>query len=141
VCHKRAGERVADPTAEDMAAWVFENVDTKVPELLSGDPTWREQTEGRFQGVASPYGTELEPEAWLFDETGLVPDVVLRFESLAEDFADLCSRFGVENRLEHRNRHSYRGGHHYRDYYSSEESVEAVRKNFSRVIDHFGYEF
>ncbi len=76
---------------------------------------------------------------WVVDpRTGEVAlDFIGRFESLAEDFAEICRRLEVDVALPHR-RPS--GGGDYRSEYDA-HSIEIIRKVYVRDIDAFGYDF
>jgi hypothetical protein len=65
-------------------------------------------------------------------------NVLLRFESLDSDFAQLCSRLGIPSvPLPRRNASSH---DHYSRYYDT-ELIEAVRSRFREEIDLGRYTF
>lgn len=75
---------------------------------------------------------------WMVDESGeLILDFIGRFENLAADFAQVCSRIGVDTLLPHVNRTDHE---HCREYYD-ERSIEIVRRYFAVDIEKFDYEF
>ncbi len=75
---------------------------------------------------------------WLCDEEGrCMVDYVGRFERLAEDFAQVAARLGVEARLPH----AKPGAHgHYRGYYD-DETRAVIAERFARDLEAFGYRF
>ena len=65
-------------------------------------------------------------------------DYIMRFESLASDFAFICKKIGIgEHRLPHRNASSRK---HYSISYD-QEMVDLVAAKYSREIEMFGYTF
>ena len=75
---------------------------------------------------------------WLKDFSGKVPmDVLIRFEALAEGFATLCDRLGLEAWLEHRL--AGKTGN-WRDAYSG-TAVDLVARAFPEEIALFDYNF
>ncbi|NQU49232.1 MAG: sulfotransferase family 2 domain-containing protein [Planctomycetes bacterium] len=64
-------------------------------------------------------------------------DFVGRFENLREDFAEACSRIGVDAALPHLNRTKHRD---FRDYYDS-QTRDYVAKHWHQEIQLFGYDF
>ena len=76
---------------------------------------------------------------FIMDEAGKpLVDFIGRFENLAEDFATICGKIGIETPpLPHLNRSPHR---HYRECYD-DEAIEFVTDNFADDIAHFGYTF
>jgi hypothetical protein len=73
------------------------------------------------------------------EEGGVGLDFVGRFESLSEDFAEVCRRLGIRKRLPHEKRSS-RSDRDYRRYYT-DAARQLVAERYRRDIDLFGYEF
>lgn len=74
----------------------------------------------------------------LVDEQGeLVPNVLLRYESLRYDYFQLCQRIGKPFYLPHINT-TQRGS--YRQYFSQSQAAR-VRNLFEKDIERFGYNF
>lgn len=69
----------------------------------------------------------------------LVVDTVLRFETLAQDFAEFSDRFGLGVRLPER-RYRSTGTYDYRTYYT-DDVLEAIEPRVSRDAKLFGYTF
>jgi hypothetical protein len=68
-------------------------------------------------------------------------DRVLRFETIDDDFADLCRQLGIDcPALPHANRGPDRERNDYRDYYTA-RSRDIVARWYRNEIDAFGYEF
>ncbi len=72
------------------------------------------------------------------DESPLLVDRVLRFETLPADFAALAEQLGFPGRLPHVNASSR--GKHYRESYTP-AARDAIAARFARDCEHFGYEF
>lgn len=75
---------------------------------------------------------------FLTDESGsLLVDFVGRFEHLNDDFAGVCDRLGIRQRLDRANasRHA-----DYRSFYS-DRAIEQVAEYFAADIQRFGYSF
>jgi hypothetical protein len=73
------------------------------------------------------------------DQGRNIVDYVGRFENLDVDFAEICSRLGLQPpALGHENRSE--GRVDYRTYYC-EETRDIVARYFSRDIENFGYNF
>lgn len=72
------------------------------------------------------------------DDAGeLLVDSVGRYETLAEDFAQVCRRLGLSTRLPHVNGTNHRD---YRAYYTP-ASRQLVAEHFAADIEMFGYTF
>jgi len=67
----------------------------------------------------------------------LLVDAVGRFESLEEDFSQICRRLGLSANLPHANRSSHRD---YRFYYT-DRTIEYVADRCRDDISRFGYAF
>ncbi len=76
---------------------------------------------------------------WISDARGeVIVDFVGKFESLQDDFNEICKQIGRPRKMLPHVKKSDRG--HYRDYYS-EESEKVVADWFSRDTELFGYRF
>jgi len=76
----------------------------------------------------------------LIDKNGrFVPDYVIRFENLKEDFKYIANRLGISPDLPiyKRNSTSHK---HYTKYFDAVSKAK-VAKLFAKDIDYFGYEF
>lgn len=71
------------------------------------------------------------------DDTVLV-NRILRFEHLAEDFAQLAQEIGFDGQLPHINKSTR--GDNYRSYYD-DQTRQAIFERFRRDFDYFGYSF
>jgi hypothetical protein len=77
----------------------------------------------------------------LCDRQGrLLVDYVGRFESLHDDFAEVCRRIGVTTTLPHVNRSRAEGRRDYRDYYTPALAAH-VATHFAEDVERFGYRF
>ncbi len=81
-------------------------------------------TQPQFDYVADEHGT-------------VIVDFVGRYEALADDFARVAERLGLEARLPHANTSAHGS---YRDYYN-DATRDVVARRFARDIEHFGYRF
>ena len=72
------------------------------------------------------------------DAGNLLVDHVGRYESIAEDFANICERVGIDVELPVRNRSKRKAD--YRSYYN-EETVELVKQLCAKDIEMFDYSF
>lgn len=68
----------------------------------------------------------------------VLPDKILRFERLSQDFEALASEMGFPGRLPHVNASSRKQG--YREYYDP-STRESISRRFARDCDYFGYDF
>jgi len=66
-----------------------------------------------------------------------IVDFIGHYETLAEDFANVCARLKIQAELPHVNVSEHRD---YRTYYTP-ETREFVAKRFQRDIEMFGYDF
>ena len=82
-------------------------------------------------------GVELQSEFILSDSGDLLVDFVGRYETLAQDFATVCSRIGIDGALPHNNRSTHRD---FREYYTP-ETRDLVAEAYKDDIDFLGYEF
>ncbi len=88
----------------------------------------------------SPYpkgATKFQYETLTDSDGRLLVDYVGRFETLAQDFAQVCHQVGLTTRLPHLNSSQHRN---YRAYYN-ERSQQMVAEHFATDIDLFGYTF
>lgn len=67
----------------------------------------------------------------------LLVDYLGRFETIAEDFNEICRRVGIEVRLQKLNRSQHRD---YRSYFN-DKTAEMAAEYWRRDIDRFGYTF
>jgi hypothetical protein len=75
---------------------------------------------------------------WVSDDAGrCIVDFIGRFESLADDFAEVCRRIGVEAVLPHVKTTSHG---HYREAYD-DETRALVAARFAPDIEAYGYRF
>ena len=81
---------------------------------------------------------KLSQRDFLFDRHGApIVDFVGRFESLNEDFQEVCGILGLDASLRHTNRSSHKD---YRDYYNA-RTIELVRETYREDIELLSYEF
>ena len=82
----------------------------------------------------------MQQRDFIYDEAGnLLVDFVGRFESLQQDFDQICARLGIaETALPHSNRSS--GKRSYSDYYD-EFLLKQVGQIYAKDIETFGYQF
>jgi len=88
----------------------------------------------------SPYpkgATKFQYETLTDSDGRLLVNYVGRFETLAQDFAQVCHQVGLTTRLPHLNSSQHRN---YRAYYN-ERSQQMVAEHFATDIDLFGYTF
>lgn len=76
---------------------------------------------------------------WLSDDDGLAVDFVGRFENLADDFAHVAERLGVEARLPRLRQTASDPTKDARDLYEP-DTYEIVAERFKQDLDLFGYE-
>ena len=77
-------------------------------------------------------------KAFLVDERGQqIVDFVGRFENLGGDFAEICNKLQINQRLPHVNRSRHAA---YRDYYT-DRTMHLVKEAFAADIDFFDYGF
>jgi hypothetical protein len=75
---------------------------------------------------------------WLCDANGvLLADFVGRFETLAQDFAEIAAQFHLDATLQHRNSSRHR---FYRDHYDNETRAKVYRV-YRQDIETFAYQF
>jgi hypothetical protein len=82
-------------------------------------------------------GAELQTEFVLSDSGRLLVDFIGHYETLAEDFATVCGRIGIQASLPHVNRSTHRD---FRDYYTPATRA-LVADAYRDDIEFFGYEF
>ena len=88
----------------------------------------------------SPYpkgATKFQYETLTDSDGRLLVNYVGRFETLAQDFAQVCHQVGLTTRLPHLNSSQHRN---YRAYYN-ERSQQMVAEHFATDIHLFGYTF
>ena len=71
------------------------------------------------------------------DQGNLIVDFVGRYETLAEDFEQICRKLHLDLRLPHRNKSAHDD---YRSYYNP-RTVDLIREHFREDIELFGYDF
>lgn len=81
--------------------------------------------------------TKLQKDMVTDGDGNLIVDFVGRFESLAQDFARVCGKIGVQAKLPELNRTRHQ---HYTAYYN-ERSKNLVAEYFKADIELFGYDF
>lgn len=81
--------------------------------------------------------TRLQSTALTDGDGKLLVDFVGRYESLAQDFAQLCDRLQIDAKLPHVNRSAHRD---YRGYYNA-KSRQLVAEYFRADIELFHYDF
>jgi len=64
-------------------------------------------------------------------------DMIIKMESLNEEWPKVCDKLGVELELPHTNKSP---GKHYTEYYD-DETREIVAKRYAKDIEYFGYKF
>jgi len=78
---------------------------------------------------------------YLVDEKDdLLVDYIGRFETLTEDFAEICRRIGVPPKLKQVNITRNRDGRDYRCYYN-DKSAELIGKTYERDVTFLDYSF
>lgn len=82
------------------------------------------------------YITEDRMYSWHSDQA----DVILRFETIKEDFDRVLSMRGLKGKLAEKNVSRFRAKRPYHEFYT-EESKDFVWKKFRDEIERFGYEF
>lgn len=133
-----ACQRIPWPTPAEAKAWMAENTDRMV-RLFCQPWSVCGETVNRYYGQYTSPPEHWDLEGYHFDATGAqVPDVVLRFEHLESDFDALCSRLGLSLKLSRENEYDYRD-RPFMGYYTSQETIEAVRAKFPRLIERYGY--
>lgn len=102
-------------------------------ELFQAPPGFDAYLEWRTQGGR----TEPQSEFVLSDSGELLVDFVGRYETLAEDFSEVCRRIGVDSPLPHRNRSKHAD---FREYYTP-ATRSLVAEAYKDDIELFGYAF
>jgi chondroitin 4-sulfotransferase 11 len=75
---------------------------------------------------------------WIIDKKECIIDYIGRFETLEEDFKNICEKINLpETRLKHENETEHK---HYSEYYDK-ESIEIIKKKFKLDIKIFNYKF
>ena len=75
---------------------------------------------------------------YISDESGIIVDRVLRFETLGQDFAEVVEDFGLQGQLPHTNKTQREAD--YRSYYN-ETTRQLIAKRFQKDLDYFNYKF
>lgn len=128
----------------DLQVSSFHHIRRERPHLLGGRDNFAEFLRYKLD-PDRPYqyhiDTSIERQSdYLVDLHGnVLVDFIGRFESLADDFAAICRRIGLqEPRLAHRRKATDRDD--YRKYYD-DETARLVAERFRRDIELFGYRF
>lgn len=87
--------------------------------------------EDECRGATVP--VQRRPQSWWLDGC----DVVCRYERLAEDYAAVCARLGIDDHLDWFNA---RRRPHYREWYD-DEARAAVAEWHAEDVERWGYEF
>lgn len=74
---------------------------------------------------------------WISDNGQMCVDTILRFETLAKDFAQLCEKLKLSAKLPHTNKSRHRP---YREYYTP-ELRRIIEKRFRCDLEQFNYSF
>ena len=88
----------------------------------------------------NPYpkgATKLQKDVITDGEGKLLVDFVGRYETLAQDFAQICQKLNITAQLPHVNKSAH---HDYRAYYN-ERTCQMVAEHFAADIELFGYTF
>lgn len=80
---------------------------------------------------------QLQKDFAVGDSGEMLVDFIGHYETLHKDFATVCRRLGIENRLPHRNRSVHKD---YREYYTPETKA-LVAELYREDIEFFGYDF
>lgn len=77
------------------------------------------------------------------NKDNIIVDFIGRQESIQEDFDRICEKLEIPSDNMNRQRHNARTRSHdsYRDYYSSDEDIALVTKQFARDLEIFNYKF
>ncbi len=76
---------------------------------------------------------------WISEEDQIIVDYVGRFETLQEDWDNICDHIGINHqKLPHLNKTQRK--QHYREYYT-EETKQIIYEKFKPLIERYGYEF
>ena len=81
---------------------------------------------------------------FLFDENGKhIPDIVLRYENLQQDYNSLCDKFNIPRNTLPRRKVEARQTWKQTDYkkYYTEKSRKLIEKYSKQVIEYYGYKF
>jgi hypothetical protein len=95
--------------------------------------TWVIETDKPYPKGA----TKLQSSALTDAEGKLLVDFVGRYETLAQDFAQICDRLAIAVELPHVNRTAHWD---YRDYYDT-QTRQLVAEHFRADVELFHYEF
>lgn len=74
------------------------------------------------------------------EKDDVLVDYIGRFETLVDDFSEVCRRIGVRNELQQVNVTLNRAGRDYRTYYT-DTTAELIRRTYERDIMFFNYHF
>lgn len=121
---------VRNPWDRFVSAWKYlpATRDRPLRELLANLP----QYGAEYRHLTRPQHTIL------YHQDRLIVDYLIRFESLQQDFDEVCKMIGKpKRRLPHVNRGNRT---HYSDYFD-EGSRRIFRQHFGRDIELFGYEY
>ena len=128
----------------DLQVSSFHHIRRERPEVMNGIDDFNDFMQWKFNPERPPQyhiDTSLSLQTdYLVDLHGdMLVDFVGRYESLAEDFAEVCERIGVLLSLPHRRAATDRE-RDYRSYYN-DHTKELVASHFARDIEQLGYQF
>lgn len=108
--------------------------DKKMIEVINMIPELRKNHRNfkKFTHLARP-----QTDTLLNKEGVFVPDFVMRFEFLDEDWSKVCDKLGIEGTLPHINKSKHK---HYTEYYN-DKTRKMIGDLFVRDIEYFGYKF
>lgn len=135
------GSKVSPDTGKAWRHHLYSQVHGKTfPEFI-GWVTEQNGLAGSFLRKRSSYKTSAKvlQRDWIFDHDGKrIVDYVGRYETLQQDFENICERLGIDARSLDKQNVSKRSS--YRDYYTS-QTRKMVERYFQEDIDTFEYQF
>ena len=123
---------VRNPWDRFISGWKYCNTTRQKPllEVLENMPR---------EGHDYRHLTRLQIDTLLDGAGKLVPDFLLRFENLQQDFDALCEKIGKTKQMlpiSNTTKHA-----HYREYFTTSIVRERFERLFQKDINHFGYSF